>query len=132
MLRRFVILIVLILIGCQSATSTATPASPTSTSFPIETPIPQATFAPTYTPTVPASTVELEGAELPQGFSLIKFADLYHPIAITFDTQGRMYVTSQDGNVYILYDGSSAIRPTSRSAPSFSKIARASFHNFIP
>ena len=106
MFRWFVMRIVLMLIGCQSATSTATPPSPTSTSLPTETPIPQPTFteAPTYTPTIPASTVELEGAEVPQGFSLIKFADLYHPIAITFDTQGRLYATSQDGNVYILHD----------------------------
>ena len=106
MFRRFVILIVLMLVGCQSATSIATPPSLTSTSFPSETPIPQATLtqAPTYTPTVPASTVELEGADVPQGFSLIKFADLYHPTAITFDAQGRMYVAFQDGNVYILHD----------------------------
>jgi len=106
MFRRFVILIVLMLVGCQSATRTATLPSPTSMPFPTETPIPRATFtqAPTYTPTVPASTVELEGADVPQGFSLIKFADLYHPTAITFDAQGRMYVASQDGNVYILHD----------------------------
>jgi len=116
MFRRFLSLIVLMLIGCQSATSTATPPYLSSTSLPIETPIPQPTFteAATHTPTVPASTVELEGAELPQGFSLIKFADLYHPIAITFDTQGRMYVTSQDGNVYILYDEDKDGRADSR------------------
>src|SRR5688572_76117 len=114
--RRFVMFVVLMLMGCQSATSTATSPSPTSTSSPPQTPIPQPTFteAPTHTPTIPASTVELEGAELPQGFSLIKFADLYHPIAFTFDTQGRLYATSQDGNVYILPDEDKDGRADSR------------------
>lgn len=55
-------------------------------------------------PTVPASNVELEGAEVPRGFSLIKFADLYHPTAFAFDSQANMYVTSQDGNLYLLQD----------------------------
>jgi putative membrane-bound dehydrogenase-like protein len=54
--------------------------------------------------TVPASTVELEGAQVPPGFSLIKFADLYRPTGFAFDNQGRLFVTSQDGNVYILQD----------------------------
>jgi glucose/arabinose dehydrogenase len=48
--------------------------------------------------------VELEGAELPPGFSLIQFAGLPRPTAFAFDEQGRMYVTSQDGNVYRLTD----------------------------
>jgi glucose/arabinose dehydrogenase len=55
-------------------------------------------------PTVPASTVELEGADVPPGFSLIKFADLYRPTGFAFDPQGRLYVASQDGNIYILED----------------------------
>ena len=116
MFRRFVMLIVLMLIGCQSATSIATLPPLTLTSSPTETPIPQPTATETLTPvpTVPASTVELEGAEVPQGFSLIKFADLYHSIAFTFDTQGRLYVTSQDGNVYILPDEDKDGRADSR------------------
>lgn len=116
MFQWFVMLIVVLLVGCQATTSTPTSPSPTGTSFPTETPIPQPTFteAPTHTPTIPASTVELEGAEVPQGFSLIKFADLYHPIAITFDTQGRLYATSQDGNVYILHDEDKDGRADSR------------------
>ncbi|HEX9840177.1 MAG TPA: hypothetical protein VGA72_12560, partial [Anaerolineales bacterium] len=80
MFRRFVMLIVLTLIGCQSATNTATLPPPTLTPFPTETSIPQPTSTETLTPvpTIPASTVELEGTEVPQGFSFIKFADLYH------------------------------------------------------
>jgi putative membrane-bound dehydrogenase-like protein len=48
--------------------------------------------------------VELKGADVPAGFSLIKFADLYRPTAFAFDEQGNMYVASQDGNIYILPD----------------------------
>jgi len=58
--------------------------------------------------------VELEGAEVPPGFSLIKFADLYRPTAFTFDAQGRMYVASQDGNVYLLTDDDKDGRADSR------------------
>src|SRR5687767_2243553 len=97
---RFIMLCVLFLVACQPSTPTsmATLPVPTSTSFFTETPIPQPTFteAPASTPTVPAAIIELEGADLPPGFSIIKFADLYRPLAFTFDAQERMYVTSQD------------------------------------
>ena len=115
---RFIILCLFFLAACQpaSATSTATLSVPTSTSFFTETPTPQPTFTetPASTPTVPAVVMELEGAELPPGFSIIKFADLYHPLAFTFDAQGRMYVTSQDGNVYLLLDKDQDGRAESR------------------
>jgi putative membrane-bound dehydrogenase-like protein len=109
--------------ACQPATRTTTPASftPTSTSSSTETSIPQPTVTetaaetPTLVATVPASTVELEGAEVPPGFSLIKFADLYRPTGFDFDEQGRLFVTSQDGNVYILYDENKDGRADSRS-----------------
>lgn len=64
---------------------------------------------------MPASVVELEGARVQPGFSLIKFADLYHPTAITFDPSGRMYAASQDGNVYLLTDEDQDGRADSRS-----------------
>ena len=51
---------------------------------------------------------------MPPGFSLIKFADLYRPTGFTFDEQGRLYVTSQDGNVYILQDEDDDGRSDSR------------------
>lgn len=57
-----------------------------------------------FIPTVPASVVELDGAEVQPGFSLIKFADLPRATAFAFEPQGGMYVTSQDGNVYLLTD----------------------------
>lgn len=116
--RCFRIIVLLILVACQPATSTATLQSPTITftSLPTETPVPQPTFTetPVSTPTIPASTVELNGAEVQPGFSLIKFADLHRPTAITFDVDGRMFVTSQDGNVYILSDDNQDGRADSR------------------
>lgn len=59
---------------------------------------------PTSLPTVPASVVELDGAQVQPGFSLTKYADLPRPTAFAFDSQGRLFVTSQDGNVYVLAD----------------------------
>ena len=115
---RSIILSVFVLAGCQPATNTATQLSPTLLSTPFltatPTPHPLPTETPVFTPTIPASTVELEGAELQPGFSIIKFADLYRPTAFTFDGQGRMYVTSQDGNVYILIDENQDGRSDSR------------------
>jgi glucose/arabinose dehydrogenase len=48
--------------------------------------------------------VELEGAKVPGGFSLIKFADIPNPTAFAFDSHGRLFATSLDGNVYLLTD----------------------------
>jgi glucose/arabinose dehydrogenase len=117
MLQWLIMLIGFMLVACQPAKSTVNPPAPTATSFPTETPVPQPTTTETLTPipTVPASTVELEGAEVPPGFSLIKFADLYRPTAFTFDPEGRMYVTSQDGNVYLLRDDDKDSRADARS-----------------
>jgi len=65
-------------------------------------------------PTIPESVVELKGSEVPPGFSLIKFADLYRPTAFAFDAAGRMFVASQDGNIYILQDEDQDGRADSR------------------
>ena len=114
-LRYFVILIILV-VACQPSTSTATVPIPTTISTPTETATPPPTEAAASSPvaSVPVSTVELDGAELQPGFSLIKFADLYHPTAFAFDSQGSMYVTSQDGNVYLLQDNDQDGRADSR------------------
>ena len=109
----------IVLVGCQPAISTVDPSAPVlmNTSLPTGTPVPEPTTTktPTPIPTVPASIVELKGAEVSPGFSLIKFADLYRPTAFAFDRQGRMFVTSQDGNVYILHDQDSDGRADTRS-----------------
>ena len=97
-------LIVFVLAACQPGTATSIPPTVTAT-FSTDTPVPPIfTETATLIPTVPPSKVELEGAEVPQGFSLIKFADLPRPTAFAFDSNGRMYVSSQNGNVYILND----------------------------
>jgi glucose/arabinose dehydrogenase len=101
--------------GCQASTAIGIPLTttfPTETAtqtsaalLPTETPpaIP-ATETPTLVPTIPPSMVELEEAEIPEGFSLIKFAEIPNPTAFAFDPQGRLYVTSLDGRVYLLHD----------------------------
>lgn len=101
----------LLLVGCQPVTGTVSPSTPslvaqTRTPPPTQTPAPPPTAGALATPsaTVPAATTELAGAWLPPGFSLLKFADLYRPTGFAFDALGRLYVTSQDGNVYILHD----------------------------
>ena len=105
------LLTLLVLVACQSTstttpvqtnTPTLTPESPTSTPLPQ----PTATNAPTPTtlPTIPASVIELEGAEVPPGFSIIKFAEVYRPTAFAFDEQEQLYVTSVDSTIYLLND----------------------------
>ena len=122
-LRRLFSFIVLGLVACQPATSTATPTlimatatmSSTETTTAQPTAVETVAETPTPVPTIPPSTVELEGAQVPPGFSLIKFADLYRPTGFAFDAQRRLYVTSQDGNVYILQDENQDGRADSRS-----------------
>ena len=118
LVRYFMIVSILVLVACQPAiTSTVTPSPPSTTAFLTEFPTispPTSTESPTPIPTIPDSVIELEGAEVQPGFSLIKFADLYRPTALTFDAQGRMYVTSQDDNVYILSDHNQDGRADSR------------------
>lgn len=106
-MRKIILLVSFLVASCQPVT---TPPSVTATGtnhppVPTETPLPRTpTDTPVPPPTVPVSIVELEGAEVPPGFSLIRFADLPRPTAFAFDEQGQMYVTSQDGSVYRLTD----------------------------
>src|SRR5262245_37980764 len=85
--------------GCQQ-TPTSTPietSSPPSLTFtptgPTETALPQstATSLPPAPATVPASVIEVKGAEVLPGFSIIQFASIYRPTAFAFDSQGRLY-----------------------------------------
>lgn len=119
--QRLILFTVITLTACQPAAITVTPPDPTTTSFSTETPASQPTATGAQTPvltaipTVTASTIELEGAEVPAGFSLIKFADLHRPTAFAFDDRGRMFVASQDGNIYILQDEDQDGRAESRT-----------------
>jgi putative membrane-bound dehydrogenase-like protein len=111
--RQFLVWLIsfVVLVACQS---TSTPTSITvETSSPAptlagstDTPVPQltATTLPPVSPTVPASVIELEGAELLPGFSIIKFTEVYRPTAFTFDQQGQLYVTSTDSKIYLIQD----------------------------
>lgn len=91
--------------ACQSTIETQTAPPPTQL-IPTQTSLPQPTVenTPTVLPTIPASVIELDGAEIQPGFSLIKFADAPRPTAFAFDGRGRLFVTSQDGNIYLLTD----------------------------
>jgi len=103
-LKNILLFTCLLLVACQPApgNETITLATPTITET--STPQPIVTDTATPAPTIPASVVELDGVEVQPGFSLIKYADLPRPTAFAFDPSGRMYVTSQDGNVYSLTD----------------------------
>ncbi len=91
--------------ACQPAAQTPVVLTPAQAVF-TETPAPQPSVENTSTvvPAIPASIVELDGTEIPPGFSLIKFADVPRPTAFVFDGRGRLFVTSQDENVYVLSD----------------------------
>ena len=115
--KRIFLLALLLLPSCQQLpTITPTAANSAIVTFQSSTPtLLPATVPPSLTSTIPASVVELEGAEIQPGFSLTKFADLPRPTAFAFDTAGRLYVTSQDGNIYRLADENKDGRADSRS-----------------
>lgn len=95
----------LALTACQPAATPPT-AVLASTNSPTTTPslLPNASPTPVYTATIPASTSELEGTFLQPGFSILKFATVYRPTALTFDLNGNVLVASADSNIYILTD----------------------------
>ena len=106
-LKKLLVVLFIFVVACEPiATADLTPTTILSTSTLTATtsPPPEASATPTAPPTIPASVVELDGSEVQPGFSLIKFADVPRPTAFAFDSRNRMFVTSQDGNVYLLTD----------------------------
>lgn len=95
----------LALTACQSATELPTTV-PTSAESLTTAPslLPDTSPTPIYTATIPTSTSELEGTILQPGFSILKFATLYRPTALTIDLSGNVLVASADSNIYILAD----------------------------
>jgi putative membrane-bound dehydrogenase-like protein len=107
--RLIVVVIAIVITACQATSVPTQIATDTPTSEPAGatvTPNPPTTetFLPVATPTIPSAVIELDGAHVPDGFSIIKFAEVYRPTAFAFDAQGRMYVTSVDNHVYLLSD----------------------------
>ena len=106
----WIISFIILLVACQPSTSTpivtnpsnSTPTPGISTATP--SPAPATTSLPIDSPTIPESIIELDGAAVPPGFSIIKFAEVYRPTAFAFDAQGRMYVTSFGNHIYLLSD----------------------------
>ncbi len=92
----------------DTATDTATvEAPPTPTPPPTDTTVPLPTDPPlpTAQPTVPTEVViEVDGAILPNGFSMIKYTDANRPIAMAFDSDGYLWTTNQNGEVIVYKD----------------------------
>lgn len=90
----------------QTATETVAPSA-TATVAPAVTALLTATptLPPTLTPvpTIPTNTV-VEFGQLPPGFSLIKYADVFRPTSITFGPDGRLYAASANQVVYAFAD----------------------------
>ena len=78
-------------------TRTPTPLPPTATT--------SLTAVPTIDPTlIPPVQIDVPGATLPPGFSLIRYATIRRPTGLAFDENGRLYATSTDGTVRVFDD----------------------------
>ncbi len=113
-MKRILLFVFLILAACQPVPKLET-VTPATTPSLTQLPATVSSASPTAVPSIPPSVNELEGAELQPGFSLIKYADLPRSTAFAFDPAGRLYVTSQDGNVYLLTDSDQDGRADTRS-----------------
>jgi glucose/arabinose dehydrogenase len=82
-----------------SATRAVTPARTRATPAPAT---PSPTITPT--PTIPTNTV-VEAGVLPPGFSLTLYAQVPAPASLAFGPDGRLYVASAYGQVYVLEAG---------------------------
>lgn len=82
----------------EPATDTPPTDTPTDTPAP-----PTATTAPE--PAPPDEVIiEMDGAQLPPGFSVIEYASLPRPTGLAFDAQGRLWATNHAGEVWVFDD----------------------------
>ena len=89
----------------EAATIAPPPTDPPPTNTPTPVPTPTDPPLPTAQPTVPTEVIiEAEGAILPDGFSMIKFADAERPVSLTFDDNGYLWTTHQFGDVWVWKD----------------------------
>lgn len=121
-MRRAHLLLALLLTACGPATplpsprpeltstaqATATRSSPTpgSTRTATRTPPATATDEPTDTPLPPTPTprIVVETGSAAPGFSLTTFAEVPSPTSLAFGPDGRLYVASTNGVVYVIDD----------------------------
>ncbi len=82
-----------------------TDAPPTDTPLPPTEvpPPPTATTAPDPAPPTEV-IIEMDGAQLPPGFSVIEYAALPRPTGLTFDDQGRLWATNHVGEIWVFDD----------------------------
>ena len=85
-----------------TAPASLTAAAPAETAQATETST--AVNTATAAPPTPLSHIEVPGATVPAGFSIIKYADMYRPTSLTFDVNGRLFATSFDGTVHMFTD----------------------------
>lgn len=53
---------------------------------------------------MPEAIIDVPGASVPEGFSFVKYADIFRPTALAFDANGRLYATSVDGTIHVFSD----------------------------
>jgi len=116
------VFLLLLLSSCRPTPVPSTPtrpapstpiAGPTFTPGTTLTPGPAPTLTPTLTPTIPTNTV-IERGELPPGFSLTTYAEVFSPTSLAFGPDGRLYVASTNAVVYAFADTDSDRRADKR------------------
>jgi len=92
--------------ACSSApnnptTTVGPPTPPSRAARPAASPTPSPTSLPTPTR---EPRIEMDGVELPPGFSIIKFTDVKNPTALTFDANGNLFTVGTDFKILAWID----------------------------